>query len=92
VVLGEKEAMSASEKLRKAMEDEGAWVAVGSLDPPPLHEAGTHPAEVVVSLRFALPQIVALVEEAERQVRESHEDDVDLELAAALTTLEEALS
>lgn len=42
-------------------------------------------------VQHVLPQIVAVVREAQRQVAESHQDDVDLELAAALTDLDEAL-
>lgn len=39
----------------------------------------------------ALPAIIAQVREAERQVAESHPDDVDLELAAALADLRKEL-
>lgn len=43
------------------------------------------------SVLRALPELIALVGEAERQVAEAHPDDVDLELAAALAALNEKL-
>jgi hypothetical protein len=80
--------VSASEKLR-ALEQDAALIAV-SLETP-LHEAGT-PSPAVVVLGNVLPQIVAVVEAAEREAPFEERGGHTGDLRRALAALEEALS
>ena len=79
--------MSASEKLKALMAGQGGFVVVGTTRTS-LHEVGT-PHTVEVVLQDALPQMVAVVGNAEEEC-EQHSASLD-GLRAALAALDEKL-